>query len=107
MSDGEKTIQRWTAKRRHALVLQLIKGETTAREASRKHGLKVKDIEAWRDRVLMGAEDALRTRTRDEVAMREAETKRLKQKIGSLVMDIDILKEAQKGHPFFEGTSNE
>jgi hypothetical protein len=31
-------VQRWTAKRRAALVLNLLKGETTA---ARRHGLKV------------------------------------------------------------------
>lgn len=31
--------------------------------------------------------------------MKDREIKRLKQKIGDLVMDIDILKEAQRGRP--------
>ena len=34
-------LQRWTSKRRAALVLVIIKGETTAQEAARKHGLTV------------------------------------------------------------------
>ena len=34
-------LQRWTSKRRAALVLVIIKGETTAQEAARKHGLRV------------------------------------------------------------------
>jgi transposase-like protein len=42
-------IQRWTAKRRAALVLSILKGETTAVEAARKHDLTVADIESWRD----------------------------------------------------------
>lgn len=31
-------IQRWTAKRRAALVLSILRGETSAQEAARKHG---------------------------------------------------------------------
>ena len=33
--------QRWTAKRRVALVVSILKGETSVQEAARKHGLKV------------------------------------------------------------------
>jgi transposase-like protein len=51
--------QRWTAKRRAALVISLLKGETTAAEAARRHGLKVAEVEAWRERFLLGAENAL------------------------------------------------
>lgn len=34
-------VQRWTAKRRAALVLSIVKGETSVAEAARRHGLKV------------------------------------------------------------------
>ena len=42
---------------------------------------------------------ALRSRPLDDEALKDQEIKRLKQKVGELVMDIDILKEAAKGHP--------
>ncbi len=71
-----------------------MRGETTAQEAARQHGLTVAEIEDWKERFLAGAENALRAKPLDEEAAREAEVKRLKQKIGDLVMDIDILKEA-------------
>lgn len=105
--------QRWTAKRRSALVLSILKGETTAKEAARKHGLKVSEIEDWRSRFLLAAENSLRSRPRDEEALKDEEIKRLKQKIGSLVMDLDIvetaikLKEEREGRPFFPRTSEE
>ncbi len=41
MSLDLSNVQRWTAKRRSALVLRIIKGETSAKEAARKHGLAV------------------------------------------------------------------
>ncbi|MCZ7607425.1 MAG: helix-turn-helix domain containing protein [Planctomycetota bacterium] len=54
-------VQRWTAKRRVALVIAILKGETTVVEAARKHGLTVADVEDWRDRFLAGAENNLRS----------------------------------------------
>ena len=105
--------QRWTAKRRTALVLSILKGETTAKEAGRKHGLKIGEIEEWRDRFLLGAENSLRSRPKDDEALKEEEIKKLKQKVGELVMDLDILntaiklKEEREGRPFFPRTSGE
>lgn len=109
MADEERLeeVQRWTAKRRAALVLSVLKGETTVAEAARKHGLTVADIEQWRERFLLGAENALRARTKDEDALREEELKRLQRKVGELTMDLDILREAMKLRPSLPGTSQE
>ena len=54
--DHPESPQRWTAKRRAALVLSILKGETSAQAAARKHGLTVAEVEDWRDRFLLGAE---------------------------------------------------
>ena len=88
-----KDIKRWTTKRRSALVLEILRGDTTAAEAARKHGLTVAEVEDWKERFLSGAENALRSKPLDEEALKDAEIKRLKQKVGELVMDLDILKE--------------
>ncbi len=93
-ADGD--VKRWTARRRAALVLSILRGETSASEAARQHGLTVAEIEEWKERFLSGAENALRSKPLDEEAQKEAEIKRLKQKVGELVMDLDILKEAAK-----------
>jgi transposase-like protein len=79
-----------------ALVLSILKGETSIAAATRKHGLTVAEIEEWRERFLLGAENALRMRPRDEEALKDEQIKRLKQKIGDLVLDLDILKEARR-----------
>jgi len=39
--EAADTPQRWTAKQRAALVLSLVKGETSVQAAARKHGLTV------------------------------------------------------------------
>jgi transposase-like protein len=98
--EAADTPQRWTAKRRAALVLSIVKGETSAQAAARKHGLTVAEIEEWRDRFLLAAENALRARPKDDEALKDEQIKRLKQKIGELVLDLDILKEATKDRPF-------
>src|SRR5262249_36013419 len=99
-------VQRWTAKRRAALVLSLLKGETTAADAARRHGLTVAEVEEWRERFLLGAENALRARPKEEDALREEEVNRLKRKVGELTMDLDILRVAAK-RPTTPGTSEE
>jgi transposase InsO family protein len=51
------------------------------------------------ERFLGGAENALRSRPLDDEALKDQEIKRLQRKVGELVMDIDILKEAGKTNP--------
>ena len=91
--------QRWTAKRRSALVLTILRVETSVQEAARAHFLAVAEIESWQERFLIAAKNALRSRPRDEEAVREEEVKSLKQKIAELVLDNDILKESLKQSP--------
>src|SRR5215831_581901 len=107
VEDHPESPQRWTAKRRAALVLSLVKGETSAQAAARKHGLTVAEVEDWRDRFLLGAENALRARPKDEEALKDEQIKKLKQKVGELVLDLDVLKEASKDRPFVPKTSDE
>ena len=65
------------------------------------------DREAWRDRFLLGAENALRAHPKDEDALKDEQIKKLKQKVGELVLDLDVLKEASKDRPFPAKTSDE
>ena len=105
--DSAESPQRWTAKRRASLVLSILKGETSAQAAARKHGLTVAEVEEWRDRFLLRAENALRARPKDEDALKDEQIKKLKQKVGELVLDVDILREAAKGRPTDPTTSGE
>src|SRR5829696_7977614 len=92
MTDEElvETPQRWTARRRAALVLSLLRGETSAAEAARKHGLTVAQVEEWRELFLAGAENSLRSRPREEEGLKDEQIKKLQQKVGELVLDIDV-----------------
>jgi transposase-like protein len=100
-------VQRWTAKRRAALVISLFKGETTVTEAARRHGLKVAEVEEWRDRFLLGAENSLRARPKEDAALREEEAIDSSVMVGELTMDLDILREAARLRPTTPGTSDE
>ena len=105
-ADASKPSERWMAKRRVALVVSLLKGDTSIAEAARTHGLTVAEVEDWREKFLVGAENALRTRPKDEEAVKDEQIKKLKQKIGDLVLDNDILREALKPYPLGRKTSD-
>jgi transposase-like protein len=106
-SESAEPIERWTAKRARRVGGSILKGETSVAEAARQHGVTVAEVETWREKFLLGAENALRSRPRDEEALKEEQIKKLKQKIGDLVLDNDILREPLKPmewtHPSFRG----
>ncbi len=45
MSRVEPEVQRWTAKRKTAVVLQVLKNQKTSIEACRKYGIKLSELE--------------------------------------------------------------
>jgi hypothetical protein len=102
-----ESAQRWTTKRKTVLVLNILKGDISSQEAARQNGLTVAEIDEWKDRFLLGAENALRTRPKDDEALKDEQIKKLERKVGQLVMDIDILKAAQKLRPTTPGSSEE
>lgn len=89
-----ENVQRWTAERRAALALSIVKGGTSVQEAARAHGLTVAGVEKWIERYFSAAENTLRARPNDEEALKGEQMRKLKQKVGEPVLDIDILKEA-------------
>ncbi|HBK00119.1 MAG TPA: transposase [Delftia acidovorans] len=56
---NDEEIKRWTAKRKSALVMDIIQGKTMVAEASRTHDLMPSEIENWVD-------DAKRVRVKPE-----------------------------------------
>jgi transposase-like protein len=107
MTEIPDDVKRWTAKRRSALVLSILRGETSLQEAARGHGLTVAEIEQWKGKFLAAAENALRTRPNDEEGMKDKRIRQLERKIGEMVLDMDIMREALKLHPFDDGMSDE
>ena len=103
----EEDYKRWTAKRKAAVVMDLIKGLTTAAEVARKHGLTVAEVEGWVEAGLQGLEDRLRSNPRDAQTEWEAERKELYAKIGELTLEKEILKKTHRvlGKDLPEGIS--
>ncbi|WP_027478004.1 DUF1153 domain-containing protein [Curvibacter gracilis] len=58
----EGDIKRWTAKRKTALVLDIIQGKTTVSEASRAYDLNPSEVEQWVNEGKRGMESALRSK---------------------------------------------
>lgn len=95
-SPATPEFKRWTAKRKAAVVLDLIKGKTTVSEAARTHDQTVAEIESWRDAFLSGGEERMRSNPRDAEARWDAEKKDLHAKIGEQSLHIDVLKKAHR-----------
>jgi len=95
MNPEPEDIKRWTARRKAAAVMDIIKGVTTAPELARTHGLTVAEIEQWMDDFVSMGTEALRTHPRDAEALHKAEKKDLLAKIGDLTMQIEVLQIAR------------
>ena len=80
IDDSPEPVERRTAKRRAALGVAILKGETTVAEAARQPGLTIAEIESWQDRFLVASENALRNRPKDEDALKDAQIKQLRQR---------------------------
>ena len=81
-TESTEPIERWTAKRRVALVIPSCRVKPRWRRCARRHGLTVAEVEDWREKFLLGAENALRTKPRDDEVLKDEQVKKLKQKIG-------------------------
>jgi len=97
----EKDFQRWTAKRKVELLLQLIRGETKLVDACREHDLTQSEVEGWMDAFLQAGERGLKARSEDEQAVHEREVRELRAKVGELVLELDARKklDALTGKP--------
>jgi len=56
----DEEITRWTARRKSALVLNIIQGKTIVSESSRQFDLPPSEIESWIDQAKAGMENARR-----------------------------------------------
>jgi transposase-like protein len=99
--------QRWTAKRKATLVIDILQGKTTAAEAARQHALTLAEVEQWRDDFITQGTEALRSHPRDLVQQFETREKTLLAKVGELTLHVDLLKKAHRyqGKDLPEGIS--
>jgi len=91
MAGEAEEFQRGTAKRKAAVVLEVLNKQITSVEACRKYGIKQSELEAWTARFLESGENGLRSNPRQERELYEARLKELHAKIGGLTLSRDVL----------------
>jgi transposase-like protein len=97
----EKEFQRWTARRKVELLLQLIKGDAKLVDVCREHDLKQSEVESWMEIFVKAGERGLKARADDEQATHDREVRELRAKVGELVLELDARKklDALTGKP--------
>lgn len=83
----DEDIKRWAAKRKRALVLDIIQGKTTVAEASRAYDLSPSEIENWVDDGKRGMENALRANPQDVKEQYERQIKALQEAYGEAMLE--------------------
>jgi transposase-like protein len=92
MNPEPKDIKRWTARRKAAVVMDIIKGKTTTTEVARTHDLTVGEVEQWMEDFISMGTESLRSHPRDAEALHKAREKDLLAKIGDLTMQMEVYK---------------
>lgn len=91
----DEEIKRWTAKRKSALVLEIIQGKTTVAEASRAFDLPPSEIESWVEDGKKGMENALRSSPQDIREQYERQLKELQEAYGEAMLELRARKKLQ------------
>jgi transposase-like protein len=91
----EEEIKRWTAKRKSALVVEILQGKTTVAEASRLHDLPPSEIEGWIEDGRKGMENALRANPLDVREQYEKQIKELQEAYGEAMLELRARKKLQ------------
>lgn len=84
----EEEVKRWTARRKSALVLEIIQGKTTVSEAARQFDLAPSEIEAWVEQGKAGMENALKARPEDIREQYESQLKALQEAYGEAMLEL-------------------
>jgi len=80
--------ERWSVRRKREVVLRLMRGEPVD-TLSRELGVEIYRLEQWREKALLGIDEALRDRTGDPL---EVELDAAKRHIGELSMENELLR---------------
>lgn len=91
----EEEIKRWTAKRKSALVVEILQGKATVAEASRAYDLPPSEIEGWIEEGKKGMENALRANPLDVKELYEKQLKELQEAYGEAMLELRARKKLQ------------
>jgi transposase-like protein len=87
--------QRWTAKRKADLILQILRQTTTVIDVARQHDLTPSEVQEWVDTFLKAGEQGLKARASGAQDQADREVKELKAAIGELYVENAILRKAK------------
>lgn len=91
----EEDFKRWTAKRKAALVTEILQGKTTVSEAARAFDLPPSEVEGWVDEGKKGLENALRAKPLDIREQYERQLKELQEAYGEAMLELRARKKLQ------------
>ena len=91
----DEEIKRWTAKRKTALILEIIQGKTSVAEASRSYDLPPSEIESWVEDGRKGMENALKANPQDVREQYERQLKDLQEAYGEAMLELRARKKLQ------------
>ncbi len=84
----DEDVKRWTARRKRALVLDVIEGKTTVSEASRQFDLTPSEIEEWVEQGKAGMENALWTEPEDLREQYKRQFRDLQEAYGEAMLEL-------------------
>ena len=91
----DEEIKRWTARRKSALVLDIIQGKTTVSESSRQFDLPPSEIESWIEQAKSGMENALKANPQDVREQYEKQLRDLQEAYGEAMLELRARKKLQ------------
>jgi transposase-like protein len=86
----DENVKRWTARRKSALVLEIIQGKTTIAETSRHYDSTPSEIEEWVEQGKAGMENALRAKLEDTREQCERQFKDLQEAYGEAMLELRV-----------------
>ncbi len=84
--------QRWTAKRKAKIMLQLLRQTTAVVDVARQNNLTPSAVQDWIDTFLQAGEQGLKARASNAQEQTDKEIRALKAAIGDLYVENAILK---------------
>jgi len=84
----EEYFKRWTAKRKAALVMDIIQGKTSIAETSRSYDFPPSEIEEWVEEGKRGLENALRAKPLDVKEQYERQLKELQEAYEEAMLEL-------------------
>jgi transposase-like protein len=88
-------VQRWTAKKKADIVLQILRQGSTVIDVARQNDLTPSEVQGWVDTFVKGGEQSLRIKASDALFQYEQQVKELQSAIGELYVENAVLKKAK------------